>query len=211
VCFGSGGTLSTAQTAELAAGLEASGQRFLWVVRFPSDKDRSASFFGGGHGNDGQGDSPLDFLPEGFVERNTGIGLAVAEWTPQVEILNHRAIGGFVSHCGWNSTLEAVAAGVPMLAWPLYAEQRVNAVMLSSERMGLALRPREEDGVVPREEVAAAVTELIAGEKGAAARGKAQELREAAGEAWAPNGTSRKVFKAVAGKWKEAAASVRAS
>jgi hydroquinone glucosyltransferase len=211
VCFGSGGTLSTAQTAELAAGLEASGQRFLWVVRFPSDKDRSASFFGGGHGNDGQGDSPLDFLPEGFVERNTGIGLAVAEWTPQVEILNHRAIGGFVSHCGWNSTLEAVAAGVPMLAWPLYAEQRVNAVMLSSERMGLALRPREEDGVVPREEVAAAVTELIAGEKGAAARGKAQELREAAAEAWAPNGTSRKVFKAVAGKWKEAAASVRAS
>ncbi|TKW15446.1 hypothetical protein SEVIR_5G237100v4 [Setaria viridis] len=204
VCFGSGGTLSTEQMAELAAGLEASGQRFLWVVRFPRDKDRSASFFGGGHGH-GHGDSPLDYLPEGFVERTRGIGLAVAEWTPQVEILNHRAVGGFVSHCGWNSTLEAVAAGVPMLAWPLYAEQRMNAVMLSSERVGLALRPREEDGVVPREEVAAAVTELIAGEKGAAAREKARELREAAAKAWAPDGPSREAFQAVAGKWKKAA------
>jgi hydroquinone glucosyltransferase len=125
------------------------------VVRFPSDKDRCASFFGGGHGHGHGGDSPLGYLPEGFVERTRGTGLAVTEWVPQVEILNHRAIGGFLSHCGWNSTLEAVAAGVPMLAWPLYAEQRTNAVLLS-ERVGLALalRPRDSrkgnDGVVSR-------------------------------------------------------------
>ncbi|CAL4955863.1 unnamed protein product [Urochloa decumbens] len=206
VCFGSGGTLSTEQTAELAAGLEASGQRFLWVVRFPSDKDRSASFFGtAGHGH-GHGDSPLGYLPEGFAERTRCIGLAVAEWAPQVEILSHRAVGGFVSHCGWNSTLEAVAAGVPMLAWPLYAEQRVNAVMLA-ERVGLVLLPRgKDDGIVTREEVAAAVTELVAGEKGAAAREKARELREAAAKAWGPDGTSRKAFEAVASEWKMAAA-----
>ncbi|CAL4975229.1 unnamed protein product [Urochloa decumbens] len=204
VCFGSGGTLSTEQMAELAAGLEASGHKFLWVVRFPSDKDRSASFFGGGHGHS---DDPLSYLPEGFVKRTRGVGLAVEEWAPQVEVLSHRAVGGFVSHCGWNSTLEAVAAGVPMLAWPLYAEQRVNAVMLA-ERVGLALRPRgdNDDGVVTREEVAAAVTELMVGEKGAAAREKARELREAAAEAWALDGTSRKAFEAVAGEWKKAAA-----
>ncbi|KAF8696939.1 hypothetical protein HU200_036583 [Digitaria exilis] len=140
VCFGSGGTLSTQQTAELAAGLEASGQRFLWVVRFPSDKDSMASFLGGGRRDNGD-DIPISYLPKGFVERTRDTGLVVAEWAPQVEILNHRAVGGFVSHCGWNSTLEAVAAGVPLLAWPLYAEQRVNAVMLC-ERVGLALRPR---------------------------------------------------------------------
>jgi hydroquinone glucosyltransferase len=210
VCFGSGGTLSTEQTAELAAGLEASGQRFLWVVRFPSDKDRCASFFGGGHGHGHGGGSPLGYLPEGFVERTRGTGLAVTEWVPQVEILNHRAIGGFLSHCGWNSTLEAVAAGVPMLAWPLYAEQRTNAVLLS-ERVGLALalRPRDSrkgnDGVVSREEVAAAVTELIVEAKGAAAREKARELREAAAEAWGPEGPSRNAFQAVVGKWKKAA------
>ncbi|CAO2165584.1 unnamed protein product [Urochloa humidicola] len=200
VCFGSGGTLSTEQMAELAAGLEAGGQKFLWVVRFPSDKDRSASFFGtAGHEGD---DDPLSYLPEGFVERTRGIGLAVAEWAPQVEILSHRAVGGFLSHCGWNSTLEAVAAGVPMLAWPLYAEQRVNAVMLV-ERAGLALRPRgNDDGVFTREEVAEAVTELMLGEKGAAARKEARELQEAAAEAWAPDGPSRKAFEAVAGEWK---------
>ncbi|KAL6598255.1 hypothetical protein ACP70R_046420 [Stipagrostis hirtigluma subsp. patula] len=116
VCFGSGGTLSAAQTAELAVGLEASGQRFLWAAKLPSDKDRAASFFGGGDGDD---DSPTNYLPEGFVERTRGTGLVVPAWAPQVEILSHRAVGGFLSHCGWNSTLEAASAGVPMLAWPL--------------------------------------------------------------------------------------------
>ncbi|KAL6615597.1 hypothetical protein ACP70R_037867 [Stipagrostis hirtigluma subsp. patula] len=180
VCFGSGGALSNQQTTELAAGLEASGQRFLWVVRFPSDKDVSASYFGpAGHG----GGDPLSYLPEGFVERTKGVGLCVPRWAP----------------------LEAVAAGVPTLAWPLYAEQWMNAVMLS-ERAGLALRPRastREDGLVPREEVSAVVTELMAGEKGAAAREKARELREAAEKAWGPDGLSRQAFKAVAGKWKK--------
>ncbi|GJN18354.1 hypothetical protein PR202_gb05507 [Eleusine coracana subsp. coracana] len=199
VCFGSGGTLSTEQTAELAAGLEASGQRFLWVVRFPSDKDKSASYFGAA----GESDDPLRYLPEGFVERTKHVGLCVPPWAPQVEILNHRAVGGFLSHAGWNSTLEAAAAGVPMLAWPLFAEQRVNAVMLS-EGVGLALQLSRDDGVVPRDEVAAMVTELMAGEKGAAAREKARELRDAAAKAWAPDGPSRKAFHAVTGKWNKA-------
>ncbi|KAF0923532.1 hypothetical protein E2562_006414 [Oryza meyeriana var. granulata] len=208
VCLGSGGTLSAAQTAELAAGLEASGQRFLWVVRFPSDKDNSASYFG--TCDHGDADDPLSYLPEGFLERTKHTGLAVPMWAAQVEILNHRAVGGFVSHCGWNSTLEAVAAGVPMLAWPLYAEQRMNAAMLSS-RVGIALRPsntREEDGVVTREEVAAVARELISGEKGAAARRKARELREAAAKATqAPGGPSCEALQpVVAGAWKKAAA-----
>ncbi|KAL6842575.1 hypothetical protein ACP4OV_027419 [Aristida adscensionis] len=207
VCFGSGGTLSAEQTAELAAGLEASGQRFLWVVRFPSDRDASASYFGAA-ADDGDG-GPLRYLPPGFVERTKRVGLCVPQWAPQVETLSHRAVGGFLSHCGWNSTLEAAATGVPTLAWPLYAEQRMNAVMLS-ERAGMALRPRaggcREDGLVPREEVAAAVRELMVGEKGAAAREKARELREAAEKAWAPDGPSRKAFEVVAGEWKKAAA-----
>ncbi|EES01087.1 hypothetical protein BDA96_03G241900 [Sorghum bicolor] len=209
VCLGSGGTLSNKQTTELAAGLEASGQRFLMVVRFPSDKDCSASYFGTAaeHGDD----DPLRYLPAGFLERTRGVGLCVPLWAPQVEILSHRAVGGFLSHCGWNSTLEAVAAGVPTLAWPLYAEQRMNAVMLS-ERAGVALRPSKgggigdgDDGVVPREEVAAVARELIAGEKeGAAAREKARELQKTAAKAWAPaDGPSRRAFEAVVAKWKE--------
>ncbi|GJM93875.1 hypothetical protein PR202_ga10467 [Eleusine coracana subsp. coracana] len=199
VCFGSAGTLSTKQNAELAAGLEASGQRFLWVVRFPSDKDKSASYFGtAGHAND-----PLSYLPQGFVERTKHVGLCVPPWAPQVEILNHRAVGGFLSHAGWNSTLEAAAAGVPMVAWPLFAEQRVNAVMLS-EGVGLALRLSRDAGVVPRDKVATVVTELMTGAKGATARKKARELRDAAAKAWARDGPSRKAFHAVTGKWNKA-------
>ncbi|CAM0881748.1 unnamed protein product [Alopecurus aequalis] len=203
VCFGSGGTLSTEQTAELAAGLEASQQKFLWVVQFPDDKDKSGSFFGGGHAD---GDSPVNHLPEGFVERTKGTGLAVPLWAPQVEILSHPAVGGFVSHCGWNSTLEAVAAGVPTIAWPLYAEQRMNAKMMS-ERAGMALRPKvREDGVVTRDEVAAVVRELMTGEKGASARKKARELREEMEKGLVRDGPSRKALEAVAGRWKTAGA-----
>uniref|UniRef100_A0ACD5VIT3 Uncharacterized protein n=1 Tax=Avena sativa TaxID=4498 RepID=A0ACD5VIT3_AVESA len=201
VCFGSGGTLSTEQTSELAAGLEASGQRFLWVVQFPSDNDKCASFFGGGRGD---GDSPINYLPEGFTERTEGTGLAVPLWAPQVEILSHRAVGGFVSHCGWNSTLEAVAAGVPTIAWPLYAEQRMNAKMLS-ERAGMSLWPKaREDGIVTRDEVETAARELMTGKKGVAARKKARELREEMEKGLAPEGASRKAFEDVAGRWKAA-------
>ncbi|CAL4962593.1 unnamed protein product [Urochloa decumbens] len=205
VCFGSGGALSTRQTAELAAGLEASGQRFLWVVRLPSDKDSSAGYFGTkGHGDD----DPLSYLPAGFIERTKGTGLALARSAPQVEVLGHRAVGGFLSHCGWNSTLEAVAAGVPVMAWPLFAEQRMNAVMLSSSPegggVGVALRVRDGVVLVPREEVAAVARELMVGEEGAAARRKVQELRAAAEKAAAPDGPARRALAAVVDAWKYA-------
>uniref|UniRef100_A0ACD5UW32 Uncharacterized protein n=1 Tax=Avena sativa TaxID=4498 RepID=A0ACD5UW32_AVESA len=196
LCFGSGGTLSTEQTAELAAGLEASKQKFLWVVQFGNDSDKCGSYFGGGSRDE---DNPVNYLPEGFVERTKGTGLAVPLWAPQVEILSHPAVGGFVSHCGWSSTLEAVAAGVPTIAWPLYAEQRMNAKMLS-ERAGMALRPKARvDGVATRGEVAAVARELMVGERGAFARNKVRELREEMGKCFVPDGSSRKALEAVAG------------
>ncbi|GJN18356.1 hypothetical protein PR202_gb05509 [Eleusine coracana subsp. coracana] len=186
VCFGSGGTLSTEQTTELAAGLEACGHRFLWVVHFPSDKDSSATYFGTG----GHGDDPLGFLPQGFIQRTKDVGLCVPHWAPQVEILQHRAVGGFLSHCGWNSTLEAVDASVPMLAWPLFAEQRMNAVMLE-EKVGMELRLaglRQKGNEITREEVAAVVTELMAGETGKAVRKRAKTVKKAAAQALEPLG-----------------------
>ncbi|KAJ1289313.1 hypothetical protein BS78_02G154700 [Paspalum vaginatum] len=201
VSFGSGGTLSSMQTAELALGLEASGQRFLWVVRFPSDKDSMASYFGGPTDRV----DPASYLPEGFTERTRATGLVVLQWAPQVEILEHRAVGGFLSHCGWNSTLETVSAGVPVLAWPLFAEQRVNAVKLASEHVGLGLRVNaREDGVVPREEVAAAVRELMVGEKGAMARRRAREMQAEAQKASAPGGPAHQALAAVVNMWKGA-------
>jgi UDP:flavonoid glycosyltransferase YjiC (YdhE family) len=69
-------------------------------------------------------------LPEGFIERNKEVGLVVQSWVQQIEVPGHRSTGGFLTHCGWNSALESIMSGVPMIAWPLYAEQRMNAKML---------------------------------------------------------------------------------
>ena len=207
VSFGSAGALSVEQTAELAAGLEDSGHRFLWVVRMPSLDGGNSSMFRG-HGSDKDDEDPLAWLPEGFLERTSGRGLAVASWAPQVRVLSHPATAAFVSHCGWNSTLESVASGVPMVAWPLHSEQRTNTALLS-ENVGVALRPRaaRADGLIAREEIAAAVREVMGEEeKGRAVRRRAGDLQRAAARACAPGGSSRQVLEEVAGKWKAAAA-----
>ncbi|CAL5022933.1 unnamed protein product [Urochloa decumbens] len=199
VSFGSAGALSVEQTAELAAGLEHSGHRFLWVVRMPSLHGENSDM---GKSHRRGEDDPLAYLPDGFLERTSGRSLAVASWAPQVRVLSHRATAAFVSHCGWNSTLESVAHGVPMIAWPLYAEQGVNATVLS-QNVGVALRLRARaDGLIAREEIAAAVRELMDGkEKGRAVRCRAGYLREAAARACAPGGSSWQMLKEVAGKW----------
>ncbi|KAF7044087.1 hypothetical protein CFC21_053358 [Triticum aestivum] len=200
VAFGSGGALSVEQTAELAAGLEASSQRFLWVVRMPSLDGRTCVF-----GTGGGDDDPLAWLPEGFLERTRGRGLAVPAWVPQVRVLSHPATAIFVSHCGWNSVLESAASSVPMVAWPLYAEQRMNAALLEGA-LGVALRSRarEDGGAVAREEVAAAVNELMEGENGLVVRRRAEDLQRAAARAWSPDGSSRRALEDVAAKWRAA-------
>nr|CAB3446250.1 unnamed protein product [Digitaria exilis] len=207
VSFGSAGALSVEQTAELAAGLEDSGHRFLWVVRMPSlDGENHSDMGKRGDLSGGEEDDPLAWLPEGFLDRTSGRGLAVRSWAPQVRVLSHPATAAFVSHCGWNSTLESVSYGVPMVAWPLYAEQRMNAVFLS-ESVGVALQPcaRVSDGVIGREEVAEVVRELMEGEKGRAVRRRTGDLRQAADMAWAPEGSSRRAMEEVAGRWRAAA------
>uniref|UniRef100_A0A251SR39 Glycosyltransferase n=1 Tax=Helianthus annuus TaxID=4232 RepID=A0A251SR39_HELAN len=89
------------------------GQRFLWVVRNPPLESSS-----------GAKEFELDdILPEGFLTRTKDKGLVVKNWAPQPAILGHESVGGFVSHCGWNSSLEAVVSGVPMVAWPAVREQ----------------------------------------------------------------------------------------
>ncbi|KAL6959208.1 hydroquinone glucosyltransferase, partial [Sarracenia purpurea var. burkii] len=199
ISFGSGGILSYHQLTELAIGLEMSEQRFLWVVRTPNDKASSASYFSI-YGRD-QND-PLAFLPEGFVERTRGVGLTVVSWAPQAEILHHGSSGGFLTHCGWNSTLESVVNGVPMIAWPLYAEQKMNAVLLT-EDLKVALRPKSgENGVVGREEIAAVVRGLMEGEEGKRLRSRMSELKDGAARALSEDGESTWALAELAQKWK---------
>ncbi|KAF7825183.1 hydroquinone glucosyltransferase-like [Senna tora] len=181
VSFGSGGTLSQAQMDELAIGLEQSGKKFLWVARPPSD-DVSAAYLAT------MKDNPLDFLPEGFLERTKGQGLVVPMWAPQVPILRHGSVGGFLSHCGWNSSLESIVHGVPLLAWPLFAEQKMNAAFLT-DVLKVALWP-QSGGTVGREEIAKVVRMLMEGEEGKEARKRMEELRDAASNALEEEGGS---------------------
>lgn len=187
VSFGSGGTMAAEQMIELAWGLEMSGQRFVWVVRSPSGSATDASFFTAGSGSD----AISNYLPDGFLTRTHKAGLVVPLWAPQVEILNHQSVGGFLSHCGLNSTYESIAGGVPMIAWPLYAEQRLNATMLTEE-LRVAVRPEvlPTKKVVGRQEIEKMVRDLMESEEGKAMRERVKKLKESAEEALRPGGSS---------------------
>ncbi|KAF8694297.1 hypothetical protein HU200_038438 [Digitaria exilis] len=194
VSFGSGGALPQEEMRELALGLELSGQRFLWVVRSPSKEGSvSANYYDAESKSD-----PLGYLPEGFVERTKGVGLVVPSWAPQIEVLAHEATGGFLTHCGWNSTLESHVHGVPMVAWPLYAEQRLNAVMLT-EGIGAAIRlPETKEKVT----IAAVVRDVMVGErKGALVRAKVAELQKAVEEGLREGGAATAALDGVVENW----------
>ncbi|XP_047152305.1 hydroquinone glucosyltransferase-like [Vigna umbellata] len=194
VSFGSGGTLSQNQIDELALGLELSGQRFLWVLRAPNNS-ASAAYL------EASKEDPLQFLPSGFLERTKEKGLVVASWAPQVQILGHSSVGGFLSHCGWNSTLESVQEGVPLITWPLFAEQRMTAVMLT-DGLKVALRPKfNEDGIAEKEEIAKVIKCLLEGEEGAGMRGRMRNLRDSAANALKDDGSSTQTLSQLANHW----------
>lgn len=197
VNFGSGGTLSSEQQNELAHGLARSQHRFLWVVRSPNDAVANATFFS----VDGESTDPLRLLPEGFLEQTAGRGRVVPKWAPQIEVLSHGSTGGFLTHCGWNSVLESVVHGVPMITWPLYAEQKMNAVMLT-EDMRVGLRPSVgKHGVVRGDEIARVVSELMQGEEGKKIRSRMEELKSAAKVALSDSGSSTRTLNDIARRW----------
>ncbi|XBI88531.1 hypothetical protein VPH35_026495 [Triticum aestivum] len=168
VSFGSVYTISASQATERAMGLEKSGHKFVWVAKPAADMNGS--------------ESPLSGLPEGFVERMeaAGRGLVVQCWAPQVEILAHPATGAFLTHCGWNSAQESLTAGVPMVGWPLSAEQFYNAKLLAEE-MGVCVElARSASAAVTRDEVVEAVERVLGETSGvcAAMRRMATEVKE---------------------------------
>ncbi|MQL75812.1 hypothetical protein Taro_008207 [Colocasia esculenta] len=181
VCFGSLCRFTAAQLREIALGLEASGHPFIWVVR----------------GLGGQGaTSSEQWLPEGFEDRTAGRGMIIRGWAPQILLLNHEAVGGFVTHCGWNSCLEGITAGLPMVAWPLFADQFFNERQLVrilgvAVSMGDAVRyslSEEDRPVVGAEQVARAVEAVMGG--GGEMRRRARKLKEAAMAAVREGGSS---------------------
>lgn len=186
VSFGSGGTMSYTQTTELAWGLELSHQRFIWVVRSPIASADDAFFTAGKCDGD-----PSTYLPDGFLDRTKHVGRIVPMWAEQAQILSHPSVGGFMSHCGWNSTLESLTNGVPMIAWPLYSEQKMNAAMLTEEfgvAVGLEVLPLKK--VVGREEIEKMVRKIMVDEEGCAIRARAKKVKNSAKKALSEEGGS---------------------
>ncbi|KAK8953391.1 UDP-glycosyltransferase 90A1 [Platanthera guangdongensis] len=164
VAFGTQASISGEQLDELAYGLAKAGVRYLWAVR-------SEAWV-----------PPVDPGELGRIERG---------WVPQKEVLSHASVGGFLSHCGWNSVLEAVAAGVAVLAFPMIAEQHLNAKLVAEEiGIGLRLFPAGSVGVVGWEEIEEGVRELMEGEKGRRATKTAAELAKKARAAVSENGSA---------------------
>ncbi|XP_031491402.1 UDP-glycosyltransferase 83A1-like [Nymphaea colorata] len=142
VSLGSTTILSKHQLGELALGLELTGRPFLWVSR-PTIMENNAAVYS-----------------EGFMDRVARRALVV-EWAPQKEVLSHPSVACFLTHCGWNSTMEGLFNGVPMLGWPYFADQFLNQTcIVDLWKVGLKL-VRDDDGVVGKEEIRKKIEDLM--------------------------------------------------
>ncbi|KAF7072374.1 hypothetical protein CFC21_077516 [Triticum aestivum] len=156
VLFVALGTLlavSDEQLKEVARGLEDAQVNFLWAVRSDDSAD----------------------LGIGFHERVQGRGVVTEGWVDQPAILQHDCVKGFLSHCGWNSVLESVCAGVPLAVWPMMFDQPLNAKLVVDE-LKVGVRVRSTRGLVKGEEVSRAVREIMLGDTRASAAKNAAVL-----------------------------------
>ncbi|XP_040378981.1 7-deoxyloganetin glucosyltransferase-like [Oryza brachyantha] len=169
VNFGSITVMTNEQLLEFAWGLANSGYPFLWNVRPDLVK----------------GDAAV--LPPEFLAAAEGRGL-LTTWCPQEKVIEHAAVGVFLTHSGWNSTLESLCAGVPMLSWPFFAEQQTNCRYKRTE-WGVGM---EIGGEARRGEVAAMIREAMEGEKGREMRRRAAEWKEMAARASLPGGPAER-------------------
>ncbi|EOA26426.1 hypothetical protein CARUB_v10025042mg [Capsella rubella] len=185
VCLGSICNLPLAQLKELGLGLEETQRPFIWVIRGWEKYNELSEWM----------------MESGFEERIRERGLIIRGWAPQVLILSHPCVGGFLTHCGWNSTLEGITSGVPLLTWPLFGDQFCNQKQVVQVlKVGVSagveevMRWGEEEKIgvlVDKEGVKKAVEELMGESDGAKdRRTRVQELGELAHKAVEEGGSS---------------------
>lgn len=155
VSLGSIATMDEKELTEMAWGLAKSDQPFLWVIRTGLVCGSEAS------------------LPEGFRD-HTRDRACIVRWAPQREVLAHHAVGAFWSHCGWNSTLESICQGVPIICQPYFGDQKVNARYLTHE-WGAGIEMGE---VMNRTDIAKAIRRVLEEEEGKEMRQKVTALKE---------------------------------
>ncbi|VVB09940.1 unnamed protein product [Arabis nemorensis] len=169
ISFGSILKSSENQVETIATALKNRGVSFLWVIR---PKERGEN---------------VKVLQE-MIKEGQGV---VIEWSPQEKILSHVAISCFVTHCGWNSTIETVAAGVPVVAYPSWTDQPIDARLLVDVfGIGVRMRNDDEDGELKVAEVERCIVAVTEGPAAADMRRRAVELKHAARLAMAPGGSS---------------------
>eukprot|EP01018_Ginkgo_biloba_P030170 Gb_15187 [translate_table: standard] len=159
---------SKEQIHALALGLEASHVSFLWALRFPRN-----------HCNDetsAADDLVSTALPEGFQSRTRDRGLVIGGWAPQMAILSHSSTGAFLTHCGWNSLMEGMMFGLPLVVLPMKYEQSLTARLVAEELKVAVEIQKESDGSFHKEEVCRAVKMVMAEEKGREVRLKAMRF-----------------------------------
>ncbi|GLJ07793.1 hypothetical protein SUGI_0074170 [Cryptomeria japonica] len=181
VSFGSQTFLSEEQTQALARGLEASGQPFVWAIKVSQKMEPESS--------ESKTDCISTYLPEGFLERTKERGFIIRDWAPQLVILSHPSVGAFISHCGWNSALESISFGVPILAWPMFGDQHFNSKLFAELGIGIQFC-ENRDGIPKEERVKEAVTVALIGHKRGEIRERAEQLKEMALNAIEREGSS---------------------
>ncbi|XP_040379541.1 cis-zeatin O-glucosyltransferase 1-like [Oryza brachyantha] len=185
ISFGSMSSMREGQITELAAALRGSKQRFIWVSR---DADRGNIFTGSG-----ESESRHAKLLAEFSRESEGTGLVITGWAPQLEILAHASTAAFMSHCGWNSTMESMSHGKPVLSWPMNCDQPWDAELICKHfKAGILVRPWEKHGeVVPATAIQEVIEKMMVSEEGMAVRQRAKAVGDAVRSAVAVGGSSR--------------------
>lgn len=183
VSFGTTTTFKEEQIEQIAIGLEQSKKKFIWVLR---DADKGDIF--------DRNEDKRDELAKGFEERVEGMGLVVRDWAPQLEILNHSSTGGFMSHCGWNSSLESISMGVAIAAWPMHSDQPRNCAFITQVlKVGLVVKDWDKrDELVIGSDIENAVRRLMETKEGDEMRERAMKLKNDIGMSMEEGGVCRK-------------------
>ncbi|GAB4825625.1 hypothetical protein Ancab_008499 [Ancistrocladus abbreviatus] len=159
IAFGSEGTQSPEELAEVALGLERSELPFFWVLKRVALEEELV-------------------VPDGFEERTKDRGLVWRSWAPQLKILNHRSIGGFLTHCGWSSLLEGLQFGQPLIMLPFFSDQGLIARAMKERKVGVEIPRDEETGAFTGDSVAKCLRLVVVEEDGKIYREKAKEESE---------------------------------
>lgn len=159
VSFGSEVAPTMEESGELANALEESNRPFIWVIQPGSGKPGPPTGLFG-EKNPGSGPAEEGYYPHGLQEKIGDRGLIIKGWAPQLLILSHPSTGGFLSHCGWNSTLESIGRGVPILAWPIRGDQFFDAKLIANHlKVGHMLSSDKE--AVKKDEIAGGIEKLM--------------------------------------------------